>query len=56
MNILLLGDIMGPAGRKAIIEQLPRIIKKKELDFVIVNGENAGDLGVGITKKILMNL
>ena len=52
MNILLLGDIMGPAGRKAIIEQLPKIIKKKEIDFVIVNGENAGDLGVGITKKI----
>ena len=51
MNILLLGDIMGPAGRKAIIEQLPKIIKKKEIDFVIVNGENAGDLGVGITKK-----
>ena len=23
MNILLLGDIFGPAGRKAIIEKLP---------------------------------
>ena len=33
MNILLLGDIMGPAGRKAIIEQLPKIIKKKEIDL-----------------------
>ena len=51
MNILLLGDIIGPSGRKAIIEKLPTIIKKKEIDFVIVNGENAGDLGVGITKK-----
>ena len=55
MNILLLGDIMGPSGRKAIVEELPKIIKKKEIDFVVVNGENAGDLGVGITKKILMN-
>ena len=51
MNILLLGDIAGPSGRKAIIEKLPEIIKKKEIDFTIVNGENAGDMGVGITKK-----
>ena len=53
MNILLLGDIMGPSGRKAIIEKLPNLIKKKKLDFVIVNGENAADPGVGITKKIV---
>ena len=52
MNILLLGDIMGPSGRKAIIEKLPTLIKKKKLDFVIVNGENSADPGVGITKKI----
>jgi len=52
MNILLLGDIMGPSGRKAIIENLPSLIKKKKLDFVIVNGENSADPGVGITKKI----
>tara|TARA_Y100000590_G_scaffold281076_1_gene315797 strand:+ start:1374 stop:2183 length:810 start_codon:yes stop_codon:yes gene_type:complete len=51
MNILLLGDIAGPSGRKAIIEKLPKIIKKKKIDFTIVNGENAGDMGVGITKK-----
>ena len=52
MNILLLGDIVGPSGRKAIIEKLPKIIEKKKIDFVIANGENAGDMGVGITKKI----
>jgi 2',3'-cyclic-nucleotide 2'-phosphodiesterase len=51
MNILLLGDIMGPSGRKAITEKLPNLIKKKKIDFVIVNGENAADPGVGITKK-----
>ena len=53
MNILLLGDIMGPSGRKAVVEKLPSIIKKKKLDFVILNGENAADPGVGITKKIV---
>ncbi len=52
MNILLLGDIIGPSGRKAVNEKLPNLKKKKNIDFVIVNGENAGDLGVGITKKI----
>jgi len=51
MNILILGDIMGPSGREAIIKKLPNLIKKKNLDFVIVNGENAADPGVGITKK-----
>jgi len=51
MNILILGDIMGPSGRKAVTTKLPDIIKKKQIDFVVVNGENAGDLGVGITKK-----
>ena len=51
MNILLLGDIVGPSGMKAIIERLPDIIKKKKIDFVILNGENAADQGVGITKK-----
>jgi len=51
MNILLLGDIMGPSGRQAITEKLPDLIKKKKIDFVILNGENAADPGVGITKK-----
>ena len=51
MNILILGDIMGPSGREAIIKKLPNLIKKKKLDFVIINGENAADPGVGITKK-----
>jgi len=51
MNILILGDIMGPSGREAIIKKLPKLIKKKKLDFVIANGENAADPGVGITKK-----
>ena len=43
---------MGPSGVKAIQEKLPNIIKEKKIDFVILNGENAGDRGVGITKKI----
>ena len=52
MNILILGDVVGPAGVKAIKEKLPKIIKEKKVDFVILNGENAADSGRGITKKI----
>ena len=52
MNILILGDVAGPAGVKAVKERLPEIIKEKKIDFAIVNGENAADSGRGITKKI----
>jgi len=51
MNILILGDIVGPSGREVLTKELPSLIRKKKLDFVIVNGENAADSGVGITKK-----
>ena len=52
MKILILGDIMGPAGREALKNYLGDLIKKESLDFVIVNGENAADDGLGITKSI----
>ena len=42
---------MGPSGVKAIKERLPKIINDKKVDFVVVNGENAADDGVGISKK-----
>ncbi len=43
---------MGPSGVKAIQKKLPSIISEKKIDFVVLNGENAGEKGVGITKKI----
>ncbi len=52
MRILFLGDIVGPSGCKVVKRLLPDIIKKKDLDFVIANGENAADNGMGITEKI----
>ena len=51
MNILVLGDVLGPSGVKAVKEKLPKIIEEKKVDFVIVNGENAADNGVGISEK-----
>ena len=42
---------MGPSGVKAIKERLPKLINDIKVDFVVVNGENAADDGVGISKK-----
>ena len=56
MKILILGDVMGPSGVSAIKKRLPNIIKDKGIDFVILNGENSGNNGVGITKKIFEDL
>ena len=53
MRILFLGDVVGQTGCFAIKENLGKIIKEENIDFTIVNGENAADDGVGITKNIL---
>ena len=42
---------MGPSGRKVIAEMLPNLIKKKNIDFVVANGENAADSGKGLIKE-----
>jgi hypothetical protein len=56
MRILFLGDIVGRSGCLAIKNNLPEIIIKKKIDFVIVNGENAANQGVGITEIISKQL
>lgn len=45
---LLLGDVYGDPGCRAVSFRLPSIIKKYRADFVIINGENANN-GFGIT-------
>jgi len=56
MKIFFLGDIVGKSGRLNVIKNLKDIINKKKIDFVIVNGENAADQGVGITEQISNDL
>ena len=56
MRIFFLGDIVGRSGRLAVIKNLKNILEKKKIDFVIVNGENASDQGVGITEAISNDL
>ncbi|MRH20541.1 TIGR00282 family metallophosphoesterase [Rhodovulum strictum] len=48
MKILFLGDVMGRAGRDAVIARLPVLRADWALDFVVVNGENATS-GAGIS-------
>ena len=50
MKVLFLGDIIGRAGRQAVIEALPRLRDRENLDFIVVNGENATG-GAGLNSE-----
>ena len=52
MKILFLGDIVGISGRSMILKNLLSTKKDEKIDFVVVNGENAADSGVGLTEEI----
>lgn len=55
MRILAIGDIVGIPGREYIYENLNRIRKKYNIDFVVANGENAATSN-GITPHIADSL
>ena len=55
MKLLYLGDVVGRSGREAVVEKLPELRRDLDLDFVIVNGENAAG-GFGITGEICRQL
>jgi metallophosphoesterase (TIGR00282 family) len=44
----MIGDIVGSPGLEILEAKLPLLIKEKNIDFVIVNGENAAE-GFGMT-------
>lgn len=50
MNILAVGDVVGSIGITEIQKKLKDIRKKYNIDFCIVNGENAAE-GMGLTEK-----
>ncbi|MBB6482233.1 TIGR00282 family metallophosphoesterase [Spirochaeta isovalerica] len=47
ISALVLGDVVGQPGCRALFFKLPGLIKKYKADLVVVNGENASD-GFGI--------
>ncbi len=55
MRFLFLGDVVGRAGRRAVLSELPKLRERWKLDFVVVNGENAAG-GFGITEAIYQDL
>ncbi len=48
MRILMIGDIIGQPGRRAVKRLLPDLRREWNIDLVIANGENAAG-GFGIT-------
>ncbi|MCY4241840.1 MAG: TIGR00282 family metallophosphoesterase [Rhodobacter sp.] len=48
MKLLFLGDVVGRSGRRAICERLKNLRASWDLDFVVLNAENATD-GAGLS-------
>jgi metallophosphoesterase (TIGR00282 family) len=55
MRFLFIGDVVGRAGRRAVMETLPALRARYAIDFAVVNGENAAG-GFGITEQIFNDL
>ncbi len=50
MHILMLGDVIGKPGRRAVRNLLPEIKREHHVELVIANGENAAG-GLGLTPE-----
>ncbi|HEX75915.1 MAG TPA: TIGR00282 family metallophosphoesterase [Dehalococcoidia bacterium] len=57
MRILMIGDVVGKPGRRAVNQLLPGLRYEYGLDLVVANGENAaGGLGITlVTAQELLN-
>jgi hypothetical protein len=55
MRILFIGDVVGRPGRKLVAGFLPEFRRRREIDFVIANGENAAS-GKGLTGPVAEEL
>ncbi len=55
INILFIGDVVGRYGRRAVKSHIDSIKSEFNIDFTIINAENAAD-GFGINKKVYNEL
>ena len=55
LTALLVGDIVGRAGRCALDRALRQIVQRHRVDFVVANGENAA-AGMGLTPTVAIEL
>lgn len=51
LNVLVIGDVLGKAGRRALETHLPALIHQYQVDFTVANGENLAH-GFGTTEKL----
>lgn len=49
IRVFLGGDIFGPVGMRAVAALLPVCVQTEQIDFTIINGENASG-GIGLTE------
>jgi len=55
LKVLLIGDIIGRPGRKAVSALVPNLRRQHGIDLVVANGENASG-GIGITPPAVEEL
>ncbi len=55
LKLLMLGDIVGRAGRRVVQQQLPRLRADYDVDLVVANAENAAG-GSGLTPSMFSKL
>ena len=55
INVLLIGDIVGSPGRAIVKQALPKILRKRAIDYCIANAENLAG-GNGVTRELAEEL
>jgi len=55
IRILMIGDVVGRPGRRAVKENIPGLVRDENVDLVIANGENAAG-GNGLTREVAREL
>ena len=55
MRFAFFGDVVGKSGRDGLADHLPGLRRRLDLEFVIVNAENAA-AGFGITERTARDL
>lgn len=53
LRVLLVGDVVGIPGRMMFQKHIPLLRRDYSIDAIIVNGENSGSTGRGISSKIV---
>ena len=55
MRLLIIGDIVGRAGKHACSQVIPKLVNEREITCVIANAENAA-AGSGLTPQMFAKL